>query len=748
MDIVQGCTDEQMNYFRICFVVTDLLPEALREIFKREWDKLYKSTKGEWRNTPQNGMDFYNGEFPQNKKRNARLLVTMKNGDIGEWDCTMLFYAILSSDCLGPFLKPWVRRNVDVLREFRNEDFAHIRQRSLPERNFQGAMAKVRHAFGALGLVALKGHVGFVHMKLFRTEELKNILKKIDDLKQELQEKEGQRKVLEDQLDVLKQELQEKEGQRKVLEDQLQKEAPSFCILPPKPSHHIEGRDREVAEIAQKLKELKQSSNNRLSYLYISGNPGSGKSQLAGLVGKKIFDEVKGMPGSSFVMTLNCESLDSLLESYAFFARQLGYTEYSVAETLMNGEGLKIDDRIATFKMLISEKINCYTSWLLVADKVRDLSSVYNYLPQSEQEVWARGQLLIVTRDLESVHLNSSDIEHISVSKGMEPKDACSLLAQLSGITADSELEEKVAKKLDYQPLALASAAVYLRDLRENDWRWGWNEFLKILEEGKRKWTESTLLDINPAYPHVMTSVISLAVEKLIRSDKCFEHLFNLLSLCAPEPLNEAAAINQIKSMNQYDDEVDLELIRMKFRKCSLLLYEQLYSENFIRVHSIVYDVIRNLIHEYPDTLTPLVPSKIPIEIKARGQKAMLAYENALKTEKMKVYRARIILVGQDRAGKTSLKKSFLGLPFDPEQESTDGIEHDLSKFDVDVDIVKNWKRTDEDLTVSHFARDLARMVAGKLEQEEPKMVPAQKDQKELKVGLEEKEKDVGQVSA
>jgi len=48
----------------------------------------------------------------------------------------------------------------------------------------------------------------------------------------------------------------------------------------------------------------------------------------------------------------------------------------------------------------------------------------------------------------------------------------------------------------------------------------------------------------------------------------------------------------------------------------------------------------------------------------------------------VKVYRGRIMLLGQDRAGKTSLRKSLLGLPFDPEQESTVGVE---------VDEVKNW---------------------------------------------------------
>ena len=107
----------------------------------------------------------------------------------------------------------------------------------------------------------------------------------------------------------------------------------------------------------------------------------------------------------------------------------------------------------------------------------------------------------------------------------------------------------------------------------------------------------------------------------------------------------------------------------------------------------------------------------VPKEVIARGPGAKLAYENALKTGKVKVYRTRIMLIGQDRAGKTSLKKSFLGLPFDPEEESTDGIEVDPSKFEVDIDQVKNWKRTDEKLGVSQFAFDLAKMVVLELQE-------------------------------
>jgi len=86
------------------------------------------------------------------------------------------------------------------------------------------------------------------------------------------------------------------------------------------------------------------------------------------------------------------------------------------------------------------------------------------------------------------------------------------------------------------------------------------------------------------------------------------------------------------------------------------------------------------------------------------------------------------MLIGQDRAGKTSLKNSFLGLPCDPNEQSTDGIEVDPSKFEVDVDVVKNWQRTDEKQGISQFAVDLARMVAGKLMEEKTKSNPVAED--------------------
>ena len=85
-----------------------------------------------------------------------------------------------------------------------------------------------------------------------------------------------------------------------------------------------------------------------------------------------------------------------------------------------------------------------------------------------------------------------------------------------------------------------------------------------------------------------------------------------------------------------------------------------------------------------------------PLEIEAQGEKAQLAYQSALKYGAVNVYRGRVLLIGQDRAGKTSLKKSLIGLPFNSKEKSTDGIEVDPSKFQLDVGEVRNWQPIDE----------------------------------------------------
>ena len=106
----------------------------------------------------------------------------------------------------------------------------------------------------------------------------------------------------------------------------------------------------------------------------------------------------------------------------------------------------------------------------------------------------------------------------------------------------------------------------------------------------------------------------------------------------------------------------------------------------------------------------------MPKEIQAHGDKAVAAFKEAMEKGSVPVYRGRIMLLGQDRAGKTSLKKSLLGIPFDPEEESTIGVQVDPAKCEVEIDQVKNWRCTGQKyLDVSEFREDIAKITASRL---------------------------------
>ena len=64
----------------------------------------------------------------------------------------------------------------------------------------------------------------------------------------------------------------------------------------------------------------------------------------------------------------------------------------------------------------------------------------------------------------------------------------------------------------------------------------------------------------------------------------------------------------------------------------------------------------------------------VPPEILARGPLALEAYKNALTEGKTHVKRVPVMLIGQERSGKTSLQKSLKGKPFNPDEGSTVGI--------------------------------------------------------------------------
>lgn len=112
----------------------------------------------------------------------------------------------------------------------------------------------------------------------------------------------------------------------------------------------------------------------------------------------------------------------------------------------------------------------------------------------------------------------------------------------------------------------------------------------------------------------------------------------------------------------------------------------------------------------------------VPPEILARGPLALQAYIDALAEGKTCVKRLPLMLIGQDRSGKTSLKKSLKGILFNPEEDSTVGIDVDRGHFKIIQDIWLAGKKDEEttsDTEAISFEHNVARWVVERLIKED-----------------------------
>ena len=104
------------------------------------------------------------------------------------------------------------------------------------------------------------------------------------------------------------------------------------------------------------MQELDDGSNGAVSTIYLSGNPGCGKTQLARQIGEQFFKIGSGeREGLTFVATLNAETLEALADSCISLAKQLGITEYSLTN-LATTEVNSPKERIQHLQCLIFPK--------------------------------------------------------------------------------------------------------------------------------------------------------------------------------------------------------------------------------------------------------------------------------------------------------------------------------------------------------------------------------------------------------
>ena len=584
-------SQEQLNYFRLCYVGFDLVPAGLRQIFKKEWDFLYKATSfGEWKDTAQSGRDFYNNESKKSRKKNARYLTTIQSGNTAEWDSSCLFFAILYSDSVGNTLSPAVQKEVDDIRQVRNE-IAHITEAKLTDANFKNSVDRVLNAFTSLGL-AITEIQEIKNQKTFPTKEVEIFKKQVRDLQDELDQTKCDLKEAKSALQSTEADLVSAKEENKALTQEMSAKLQPFCFLASTPPHDIIRRSHDIERITEIMKELSSCANGGVSTVYLSGNPGCGKSQIAREIGQQFFSERTGdVENLIFVATMNAETIETLAASYMTLGRYLGITEYALSGL----ESLKMEkplEAVQQLHRLILPKVTKCTKWMIIADNVVDLRSVQGLLPQTGNKEWGHGQVLITTQDSTTIPHNAPHTYHESLSKGMRLDEAVELLEKVSQIS-DPEQAENVAKLLDFQPLALAAAAFYVKTvISSGSSNYEWKAYLRdISTYGQRYEIETVLANESVAYAKTTMAAVEMAIERAVATDKVLRHTFSFLSLCAHHDIPLEAVSKFVKAHTKDQPE---GLIKAKIVRSSLVLVhsEKGDERRYIRLHKTVYEAL------------------------------------------------------------------------------------------------------------------------------------------------------------
>ena len=611
-----GYSPEQLNFFRLCFIAFDLVPLALRKIFKQEWDFLYSAaTCGKWEDTVQNGRDFHLKETKKGKKTSMKTqcLNIIRNGNTAEWDCTCLFSAILYSNAIGSILAPAVRTAVDDLRQVRN-GIAHTTNAELSDPEFIKDVGTVINVFNSLGLPVMDIE-DVKNQTSFPTDEVENFNKKVrdfqtevdkakhdlnqtksdlDQTKSHLKQTQSDLKLTENTLMSTQADLQFAKEENKTLTHEINCKLEPFYILPLKPPHELIRRSSDIERISNKMQELHNGSNGAVSTIYSSGNPGCGKSQLARQIGSEFFskrsDNAELM---TFVATVNAERIETLADSFLTLGRQLAITEYALTN-LETSKTEKPGETSQQLLRLILPQVRKYSNWLIIADNVVDLALVHTFLPQTGSEEWGHGQVLITTQDSSALSLNAPHMYHESFSEGMQLEDAMQLLEKVSQISDPEQTMENVAKVLDHQPLALAAAAYYVQTVVKNaSPNYSWTNYLEGLTHTQREATEHVLAKESSAYSKTIMEAVEMALKKAIESDDVLRLAFSFFALCGCEVLPLSAVVEFVKG--RITDQPE-ELIKAKILKSSLILVsaDEDVKGTFLGLHNIVHAVLKH----------------------------------------------------------------------------------------------------------------------------------------------------------
>ncbi|XP_046855882.1 uncharacterized protein LOC124448981 [Xenia sp. Carnegie-2017] len=350
--------------------IINVVEKELAQFFIKQWNSRYKSTDGEWDDTKNSGKKFCTLE--SGRKLDKELQLKYQDGDTSKWGCTILFDAIIFSNSIGKHLDTKTKDAVHALRCERNK-YAHWYERECSDDDFDEIVNTIEKSF----------------------QDLEFSLDEIIEIK----------------------------NHRRCFN--------SFYVLPSKPNHFFVERTELRDKIIKDLEKLRNDNNDKLTYFYISGNPGSdGKNK------------------------------ESLLKTYYELEYRLNCDKHKIKQC--ENEICSITDKVKNLRSLVSTRLKFWQNWLIIVGKVVQLRKISSLLPQVGDPMWRNGQIIVTIQNTDAVPQDDEFNKHISIRSGMNDRECFQLLKHYTIENANDQLLNEVSHALDRQPLALAAAGDYV----------------------------------------------------------------------------------------------------------------------------------------------------------------------------------------------------------------------------------------------------------------------------------------------
>lgn len=250
------------------------------------------------------------------------------------------------------------------------------------------------------------------------------------------------------------------------------------------PRHRWMWREEEVLNITKEIEFLCNKHNGKQVHVYLIGGPGSGKSELARQVGLRLYESTKRQnKGPTDVMTIDGASVTSLLSSLldAVFSlcnntgqkadgmkQMKEELSFRFSDLFSNEETIKTERKFKVVFAKLKELLKVRNSRpVLIFDNVKDTKLLFDYLnlePGSEQ--YSNFVIIITLQKRISLERLSDYVRVKDMYEGMLPADSVKLLHLITGLDNDTDAR-KLSDILGQQPLAVATAAIYIESVRE-----------------------------------------------------------------------------------------------------------------------------------------------------------------------------------------------------------------------------------------------------------------------------------------